>query len=225
MDQEVYAAQCLMAMSYSKRSRKPTHPMETQHHGPQGHRPMSPAPLVVPLNVEPTVLPTTAIGPLDLRVSQSKTIPLPLLPPPPPHDKVVAVSRVVSQAEPKDPGHTLPCLMSLDKPERPNLFMIARILADLNRVQQEPVPHTPTFESSTCNQVNPGKKAKISMASTPSRSTPLGLCSTSKPLASAPAAPPRLHPALTITPICVPPSVQSPKFLSKLGQETNHGQS
>lgn len=223
MDQEVYAAQCLMAMSYSKRSRKPSHSVQTPNQFPQGRTEMpqeAMAPLLRGLESSP-VLSSQSVGPLDLRVSLPKPAETPL----PSNVNSVSVSRIVSQAELKEDhlGTKRPCLMGFENPERPNLFMIARILADLNRVQQEPVPQTPTFESST-NQANRLKKAETSMASMPLRSMIKGVCVASVQMDSAPATPVQQRPALTITPIGVPQSLPSPISFKKVSQGTNLSQ-
>ena len=80
MDQEIFAAHCLMQMSNKVSS----------------HHPHPPSSLVTP-----PVTPTTPVTPLDLSVKKES-----------------------------------------------NLFMIARILADLKRVRQDPVPQVETSSNS-----------------------------------------------------------------------------
>ncbi len=93
MDQEIFAAHCLMAMSHKSKHNK-------SNHEPPSEQPPKP---------------------LDLSVKQ-------ILPPPTPN--------LLSSAPQVSNGLTV-------NGHNPNLFMIARILADLKRVRQDPVPHFP----------------------------------------------------------------------------------
>ena len=98
----------------------------------------------------PQLSPGGVVVPLDLTVSERKPL-LPLLRVTPTSQlqtlgSLVQTSHAPSPviATPTSPAVPPPATL----PSSSNLFMIARILADLNRVRQDPVPHTPPFPAS-----------------------------------------------------------------------------
>lgn len=127
------------------------------------------------------------IVPLDLTVTERKPLPLPLL-------KVTAATQMqtlgglVKASPAPSPviatptSHGIPTPTAL--PSSSNLFMIARILADLNRVRQDPVPHTPPF---------PAPKTIIAQPKTEQGSVQLTPKSVSMEVAPTP--------AVTVTPL------------------------
>lgn len=117
MDQEIFAAHCLLAMSSNKQ--KATAP--------------------------------AAGAPLDLSLKSNHET-----------SKTTTTILLGSSGSTGPPGSTI---VSSNQANNPNLFMIARILADLKRVRQDPVPQCPE-----------DKKAKLvfanSLTITPSTLTP-----------------------------------------------------
>ena len=149
MDQEIFAAHCLMAMSTKSAPKPPATPITTTPASQVQLLVNAPVPLdlslknnnidsknticvkkeesaekisIIAKNVQPH---NTGSG--NILVKQKQGVPLP------PGTLQVPVGTVTPQTPQGVGGH-------VGGQNNPNLFMIARILADLKRVRQDPVP-------------------------------------------------------------------------------------
>jgi hypothetical protein len=118
VDQEIFAAHCLMAMSHGSSNSSNSPPACT---------------VGVQVGVPPKHAPSLKrAGPAELL-------------PPAPHPLDLSIKPATSPTPALTKTKTAPTCTTaqLMQPPNPNLFMIARILADLKRVRQDPVPHFP----------------------------------------------------------------------------------
>ena len=131
MDQEIYAAHCLLAMSNGRRGR-----------GNLAKVGVTTENNTTPLDLSKADVTSSAKSNSNNNVNNKKRSFSYLLPNTP-------LSLPQQQQATPPPGLLVPPLA--DRPNSSSLFMIARILTDLNRVRQDPVPLDSTVESNSVN--------------------------------------------------------------------------